>query len=195
VRVCRGGAGGGEGGQTRAASGTCRQGGRGGDASAASPTGLPQDHSRADHHLTRMASCIHYLRSLGLWAGAPGPRHAIAVRRPTHRRAASAGDKACSTRCRQLERLPWCSPPARTACRRHAPCSVAYCLGQLPWCSRRAGTVLPPPCTTQYPVSPSAPLEQSSCWQRLPPAVRLAVPADLEQRWCWHRLPPPCAMQ
>jgi hypothetical protein len=40
------------------------------------------------------------------WLGAPGPRHAIAVHRPTHRRAARAGDIACSTHCRELERLP-----------------------------------------------------------------------------------------
>jgi hypothetical protein len=33
------------------------------------------------------------------WVGAPGPRHTLAVHRPTHRRAARVGDIACSTHC------------------------------------------------------------------------------------------------
>jgi hypothetical protein len=59
------------------------------------------------------------------WLGAPGPRHAVAVHRPTHRRAARAGDIACSTHCRELERLPWSSPRAGTACLHHVPGSEA----------------------------------------------------------------------
>jgi hypothetical protein len=105
-----------------------------------------------------------------LWLGAPGPRHAVAVHRPTHRRAARAGGIACSTHCRELERLAWSSPPATcsSAYRRHAPCSIrcrleltwsspptdsaclrhagcnAACrLTQLPWGSPRAGNACP----------------------------------------------------
>jgi hypothetical protein len=77
------------------------------------------------------------------WLGAPGYRHAVAMHRPAHRRAAHAGDTACSTHCRQLERLAWSSPPSGTACPRHAPGSVACRHQQLPWCSPRAGTACP----------------------------------------------------
>jgi hypothetical protein len=72
------------------------------------------------------------------WLGAPGPRHAVTVHRLTHRRAARAGDIACSTHCRELERLPWSSPPAGSACRLNALGSVACRLIELPWGSPRA---------------------------------------------------------
>ena len=74
------------------------------------------------------------------WLGAPGPRHAIAVHRPTHRRAARAGDIACSTHCRELWRRAWSSPRAGTACLLHEPGNGACRLQQLLWDSPSAGT-------------------------------------------------------
>jgi hypothetical protein len=102
------------------------------------------------------------------WLQAPGHRHAVAVHRPTHRRAARAGDIACSKHCRELERLTWSSPrigtasprralhsalcrleppssspPLGSACPLHARCSAACHRQQLPcaWGSPRAGSV------------------------------------------------------
>jgi hypothetical protein len=102
------------------------------------------------------------------WLQAPGHRHAVAVHRPTHRRAARAGDIACSKHCRELERLTWSSPrigtasprralhsalcrleppssspPPGSACPLHARCSAACHRQQLPcaWGSPRAGSV------------------------------------------------------
>jgi hypothetical protein len=77
------------------------------------------------------------------WLGAPGPRHAVAVHRPTHRRAARAGDL----------------PKVHTAGAR------ATVLVQ-PCCWQR----LPPPCAIQCGVPPvAAALGHPAFWQRLPP--------------------------
>jgi hypothetical protein len=75
------------------------------------------------------------------WLGAPGLRHAVAMQHPTHRRAARAGDIACSTHCRDLERLHWSSPGAGNACHRHAPGNIACRRFELPWGSPGAGSV------------------------------------------------------
>jgi len=69
-----------------------------------------------------------------------GPRQAVAVHRPTHRRAARAGDIACSTHCRELWRRAWSSPRAGTACLLHEPGNGACRLQQLLWDSPSAGT-------------------------------------------------------
>jgi hypothetical protein len=109
------------------------------------------------------------------WLGAPGPRHAVAVHRLAHCRAARAGDIACSTHYRQLWRLPWCSPRAGTACHPQEPGSIA-CRLERTWVQPSSWHRLPPPCALQRCVPPSAvDLVQPSCWHRLPPSMRLAV--------------------
>ena len=68
-----------------------------------------------------------------------GPRQAVAVHRPTHRRAARAEDTACSTHCRELWRRAWSSPRAGTACLLREPGNGACRLQQLLWDSPGAG--------------------------------------------------------
>ena len=76
-------------------------------------------------HSAPAAGVSHEARQLTLGLRSPAPLLAAAVRSPAHRRAARAGDIACSTHCRDLERLAWSSPPACSACRRHVPDSEA----------------------------------------------------------------------
>jgi hypothetical protein len=97
-----------------------------------------------------------------------GPRYAVAMHRPARRRAARAGGIACSTHCRDLERLPWCSPRGGTACLRHVPGNVACSLQQLPWGSPRVGTA----CLRHAPRSVPYHLEQTEA------ALVLTAPAS-----------------
>jgi hypothetical protein len=78
------------------------------------------------------------------WRGMPARLWAVAMRSPTHRRAARAGDIACSTRCQELERLTWSSPGIGNACLLHAPGNAACRRFELPWCSPCAGSVCLP---------------------------------------------------
>jgi hypothetical protein len=135
------------------------------------------------------------------WLGAPGPRHAIAVHRPTHRRAARAGDTACSTHCRELARLPLSSPPSDPP----APAMRlavwrAACLRCL-----EAPLLLASPATSMQHAVPrvaesglGAPLLLAVLASAVRDAMTRAAcrsRAALEQPSVWHRLPPPCAKQ
>jgi hypothetical protein len=139
-------------------------------ASVCSPVRLSMaGHVACSSHATGSLCCIHLAHSLRFlacgwprtlhppppveylartprshpWLGAPGPRHAVAVHRPTHRRAARAGDL----------------PKVHTAGAR------ATVLVQ-PCCWQR----LPPPCAIQCGVPPvAAALGHPAFWQRLPP--------------------------
>ena len=89
-------------------------------------------------HSAPAAGVSHEARQLTLGLRSPAPLLAAAVRSPAHRRAARAGDIACRTSCLNLSRLASSSPPARSACRPHAPRSFACRLLQPPWSSPRA---------------------------------------------------------
>jgi hypothetical protein len=73
-------------------------------------------------------------------SGMPACLRPVAMRSPTHRRAARAVDIACSTRCQELLRLTWSSPRFDNACRLHAPGNAACRRFELPWGSPRAGS-------------------------------------------------------
>jgi hypothetical protein len=93
---------------------------------------------RAGRRVASSTTAATYMLDGREWDAGASPAGCYAS--PTHRRAARAVDIACSTRCQELERLPWSSLRIGSACLRHVPGNAACRRFELPWGIPGAGS-------------------------------------------------------
>jgi hypothetical protein len=145
---------------------------------------------RAGRRVASSTTAATYVLGGRQWDAGASPGGCYAS--PTHRRAARAVDIACSTRCRELERLPLSSPRIGNACLRHVPGNAACRRFELPWGSPTPGTA----CLLRAPRNAPCRQRQTSGSPRAGTACPLRAPFNapyrVEPTWCSPRAGTAC---